>query len=262
MATPQELQHHYPPQVHLLDHPLLQTLVARASTPDTTQPAFNHLIRQIYLELFSWVMNREWPTEEWQTPTRMSLEHPEQKLKAQVFKAQQKAVIVDIARAGMLPSQIFFDSLNQITDPTIHRLDHVFASRISNANDQVSHTEIQSSKVGGGVDKALVFLPDPMGATGHSLSEVVDFYKRQEMGQADRFISVHMIITPEFIRHVTQRHPDVQIYSVRLDRGFSTPQALQHPPGFLWDQEKGLNDRQYIVPGAGGVGELINNSFV
>ena len=26
--------------------------------------------------------------------------------------------------------------------------------------------------------------------------------------------------------------------------------------------EKGLNQNQYIIPGAGGVGELLNNSFV
>ena len=28
------------------------------------------------------------------------------------------------------------------------------------------------------------------------------------------------------------------------------------------NEEKGLNDHQYIVPGAGGLGELLNNSFV
>jgi len=32
-------------------------------------------------------------------------------------------------------------------------------------------------------------------------------------------------------------------------------------PGERWDEEKGLNERHYIVPGAGGLGEIINNSF-
>ena len=27
-------------------------------------------------------------------------------------------------------------------------------------------------------------------------------------------------------------------------------------------RERGLNDQQYIVPGAGGLGEVINNVFV
>ena len=33
-------------------------------------------------------------------------------------------------------------------------------------------------------------------------------------------------------------------------------------PGERWEEETGLNERQYIVPGAGGLGEIINNSFV
>ena len=33
-------------------------------------------------------------------------------------------------------------------------------------------------------------------------------------------------------------------------------------PGTLWDLECGLDDRQYIVPGGGGFGELMNNAYV
>ena len=32
--------------------------------------------------------------------------------------------------------------------------------------------------------------------------------------------------------------------------------------GTFWDKEKGLNEYQYIVPGAGGLGEILNNAFV
>ncbi|NQZ19702.1 MAG: uracil phosphoribosyltransferase, partial [Bdellovibrionales bacterium] len=70
------------------------------------------------------------------------------------------------------------------------------------------------------------------------------------------------IVTPEFIKKVIETHPDVHIYAVRVDRGFSSEEALKATPGQLWDREKGLNENDYIVPGAGGVGELINNSFV
>ena len=38
--------------------------------------------------------------------------------------------------------------------------------------------------------------------------------------------------------------------------------VLQTTPGKRWAEEKGLNDRQYIVPGAGGVGEVLNNAWV
>jgi uracil phosphoribosyltransferase len=33
-------------------------------------------------------------------------------------------------------------------------------------------------------------------------------------------------------------------------------------PGTYPDEERGLNDVQYIVPGAGGMGELLTNSWV
>ena len=38
--------------------------------------------------------------------------------------------------------------------------------------------------------------------------------------------------------------------------------ALRTEPGTHWDEERGLNDIQYIVPGAGGVGEILNNAWL
>ena len=57
-------------------------------------------------------------------------------------------------------------------------------------------------------------------------------------------------------------HPDIVIYALRLDRGLSPADVLATVPGTRWDEERGLNDHQYIVPGAGGVGEILNNAWV
>ena len=54
----------------------------------------------------------------------------------------------------------------------------------------------------------------------------------------------------------------LHIFAVRLDRGLSAPDVLATTPGTRWDEERGLNDIQYIVPGAGGVGEVLNNAWV
>ena len=35
----------------------------------------------------------------------------------------------------------------------------------------------------------------------------------------------------------------------------SAPDVLETVPGERWDEERGLNERSYIVPGAGGLGE-------
>ena len=50
--------------------------------------------------------------------------------------------------------------------------------------------------------------------------------------------------------------------ALRLDRGLSAPEVLQTAPGERWDEERGLDDKQYIVPGGGGFGEIMNNAYV
>jgi hypothetical protein len=50
--------------------------------------------------------------------------------------------------------------------------------------------------------------------------------------------------------------------TVRLDRGLSSKKVLASKLGSKPKGEIGLNEHGYIVPGAGGVGELMHNSFV
>jgi uracil phosphoribosyltransferase len=88
----------------------------------------------------------------------------------------------------------------------------------------------------------------------------VDLYKTQ--GKARKYIALHCIVTPEYLKRVKQAHPDLIIYAVRLDRGLSSTDVLKSVPGTHWDQERGLNDKQYIVPGGGGFGEVLNNAYV
>jgi hypothetical protein len=49
---------------------------------------------------------------------------------------------------------------------------------------------------------------------------------------------------------------------VRLDRGLSPADVLKTPLGTHWDRERGLNQKDYIVPGGGGFGEVMNNAYV
>jgi hypothetical protein len=68
-------------------------------------------------------------------------------------------------------------------------------------------------------------------------------------------------VTPEFIRNVLAAHPETIIYALRLDRGLSPAKIMSTVPGTHWDEERGLDEHQYIVPGAGGVGEILNNAW-
>ncbi len=104
--------------------------------------------------------------------------------------------------------------------------------------------------------------PDPMGATGSSLSEAISTYKKKVPGKPRNIINIHLIVTPEYLRRMTRDHPEVLIYAVRLDRGLSPSEIMHTIPGTRWDEERGLTEHQYIVPGGGGFGEIMNNAEV
>jgi uracil phosphoribosyltransferase len=101
-----------------------------------------------------------------------------------------------------------------------------------------------------------------MGATGSSLSTALSMYKNKVPGTMRKVIAVNLIITPEYVRRLTSDHPDAIIFALRLDRGMSPPEVLSSMPGTFPDLERGLDDKQYIVPGAGGMGEVMNNAYV
>ena len=135
-------------------------------------------------------------------------------------------------------------------------------SRELDAADHVVGSNIGGSKIGGDVDNATVIFPDPMGATGSSLSTAINMYKKKVPGKIRKVICVNLIVTPEFIKRLTVDHPDAILYALRLDRGLSSAEVLATAPGEQWDKERGLDDRQYIVPGGGGMGEVMNNAYV
>ena len=101
-----------------------------------------------------------------------------------------------------------------------------------------------------------------MGATGGSICTALEAYREQVVGKPRKVICAHLIVTPEYLKRVTTQHPDAVIYALRLDRGLSPPEVFDSVPGTHWDKERGLDDRQYIVPGGGGFGEIMNNAYV
>ena len=81
-------------------------------------------------------------------------------------------------------------------------------------------------------------------------------------GKVRKIVNIHLIVTPEYLMKMTTEHPDVSIYAIRLDRGLSSPDVLATVPGTRWADERGLTEHQYIVPGGGGFGEIMNNAYV
>lgn len=257
-----ELEHRYGRNVHIVANPLLLTQLATLCASATQQPRVNRLVASLYGDLMKVVVGAEFPRRHAATPTRMIDSTPRGVFHGEVLDTDTRAVTVNIARAGTLPSMVCYDLLNELLDPRLVRQDHFVMARVTDGREQVIDAEIRGSKIGGDVDDAILLFPDPMGATGTSLCRAVDVYKKTVEGTPRKIINLHLIVTPEYLRRMTNEHPDVIVYALRLDRGMSPEHVFDHVPGELWDEERGLDDRQYIVPGGGGFGEIMNNAYV
>jgi uracil phosphoribosyltransferase len=78
----------------------------------------------------------------------------------------------------------------------------------------------------------IVFIVDPMLATGGSMDDTIKAVKQKG---AKRIICISIVSAPEGIERVTKNHPDVPIITAAID---------DH-----------LNDTAYIVPGLGDFGD-------
>lgn len=80
----------------------------------------------------------------------------------------------------------------------------------------------------------LVFIIDPMLATGGSVVAAIDILKKQGY---DHIVLISIIAAPEGIKVVEDAHPDVQIFTGNVDDY--------------------LDDNKYIVPGLGDAGDRL-----
>lgn len=90
------------------------------------------------------------------------------------------------------------------------------------------------SSIPGGIEKARVFVVDPMLATGGSAVQAIDHLKAKG---ARRFTFVCLVAAPEGVQALNAAHPEVPIVTATLDRE--------------------LDSNAYIRPGLGDAGDRI-----
>jgi len=225
-------------QTYILDNNYHRTLLVKLGDPDTKQPEVSRLIEAIYQSLFTTVVSQELEAETIQKKTRVFAGDSRGVYEGEVFKSDQKVVVVDLIRAGMEPSTLFYHKLTEILNPNDVRLDHIMAQRIDGESG-VEDVNLMASKIGGPIEDAIVFLPDPMGATGYSIQKVIEFYLKNH-GQPKKFVVVHLVIAPEYLKKLEEIQVPLAVYVARKDGG--------------------LTANDYIYPGLGGVGEVISNT--
>lgn len=263
-----EIEHRYGDHVHLLSDPVQMTLLHRFCSPDVTQPQLSQLLRSLYAGLLNTMINREFDAVVKESVTRMAGEHPEAYYRSISIDPDQKAVVVNLVRGGIIPGQVIYEFLHYVLPPKNIRMDHIFLNRKTNERGEVVGVEIGGHKIGGPVSDSICIIPDPMAATGKTVTSAIELYEKEVKGKfqsgggVTKYVTLHLIVTPEYLRTIRDCGYKVHVYACRLDRGLSPKSILETTPGTHWDQEKGLDDRQYIVPGGGGIGEVLNNAFV
>lgn len=258
---PNEIEHEYGENVHIVSSPLMLSLLAKLGHPQTFQPQINELTSMLYSYLMDNVIDLFFPRKSVKLDTRMKDYHGEAVYEGEIVDPEIRCVSVDLARAGTYPSHLCYNKLNYLMKPSLVRQDHFYVARLTDELGKVTGINVSGSKIGGDVEDSIILFPDPMGATGGTIVEAYDHYQKVIDGKPRMMIAMHLIITPEYLKKVTKACPHLQIVALRLDRGLSSQKVLDALPGHYWENEKGLNENQYIVPGAGGLGEILNNSY-
>lgn len=254
-----EIEHSYGDRVHLLSTPHRMTWLSAVCAPETGQPRLNRLVENLYRDLVLEAVSREFRRRQARIKTRMYRASQRAVWEGEVLDPETRVVCVGVARAGILPAHVCFETLTTLLRPANVRLDYLFLERRTNRHGEVVGVSSGGAKIGGPIDGAWILLPDPMGATGASVREAIRQYRRLR-GRPLGFLSLHLIVTPEFLRHLLPAERGLRVYAVRLDRGLSSKTVLRTMPGGRWREERGLNRKGYIIPGAGGMGEVLSNA--
>ena len=256
------ISHEYGKNVFILSDPLILHQLSLFSHQDTRLPLLNTLIRSMYERILGHALNKFLNVYQESSPTRMQKMHPKEgHYHGPTFSKGSRFHVVDIARAGTYPAHVCFEYLHQLFPSENLHQDHIAINRELDSEGKVIGAKMNGSKITPGLENSYVLFPDPMAATGGTLSKIINHYKEISQNETKALIALHLIGTPEYIEKMSRTHPDLIIFLARLDRGFSTNKALNSTPGKYPNEEKGLNNIQYIVPGAGGVGEILNNEL-
>lgn len=201
--------------LHLVDHPLLQDIMARLRARETSSDDFRALAYRASLFLVT-EATRDLPTrlETVDTPLEP----------AEVRRIDARVVAVPVLRAGIGMLQAFLDLVPgaQVGYFGLER------------DERTAVARCYYEKVPQELGSAIVFLLDPMLATGGSAAMAVEGLQARGAHHV-RLVSI--VAAPDGVELLAERVPDTTVFTAALDRG--------------------LNGRKYIVPGLGDFGDRL-----
>jgi uracil phosphoribosyltransferase len=201
--------------LHVAEHPLVHETLARLRDASTPCDAFRRLARRLSL-LLTVEATRDLALVDATVETPLET--------APVKRLQPRIVAVPVLRAGLGMLDAFLELVPSA------QVGYFGLER----NEQTAVARRYYEKVPADLGGAIVFLLDPMLATGGSAVMALDGLK----GLGARSIRLLCVVAaPEGVAHVEQHVPDAVVYTAAVDRE--------------------LNDKKYILPGLGDFGDRL-----
>jgi uracil phosphoribosyltransferase len=201
--------------LHVVQHPLIEDVLAGLRDRRTSSEEFRRLARRVGL-LLAAVATGDLPLADDVVETPLET--------ARVKRLASRVVAVPVLRAGLGMLDAFLEVAPRA------EVGYFGLER----NEETAVARCYYEKVPQELGDAVVFLLDPMLATGGSASMAVEGL-RALGARGVRLLSI--VSAPEGIRHLEEQFPDTLIFTAAVDRA--------------------LNDRKYILPGLGDFGDRL-----
>lgn len=184
------------PEVHVIDHPLVQHKLTIMREKNTSTRTFRHLLQELSM-LMAYEITRDMPI------SYKQIETPITQMDAPMIDGK-KVVIISVLRAG----NGILDGMLQILPSA--RVGHVGLYRDPKTLQAVEYYFKVPSEMS---DRAAVVV-DPMLATGNSAVAAVAKIKETSPASI-KFVC--LLAAPEGIETFHKAHPDVPIYTASID---------------------------------------------
>ena len=199
-----------------LKHPLIDHKLAILRDKKTGTKEFREIISELG-ELLCYEAMKDAKTYE------VEIETPMERMKVRKINEDNYA-FVPILRAG---TGMLDGIINVVPNA---KIGHIGMYR----DEETFKPNVYFFKVPKDIEKREVLILDPMLATGGSALDAIELLKEKGVTKL-KFLCI--IASPEGIKAVEQKHPDVQIYTTSIDNK--------------------LNEKAYILPGLGDAGDRI-----
>jgi len=199
-----------------LKHPLIEHKLAILRDKKTGTKEFREIISELG-EMLCYEAMKDAKTYE------VEIETPMEKMKVRKINEDNYA-FVPILRAGTG----MLDGIISVVPNA--KIGHIGMYR----DEETFKPNVYFFKVPKDIEKREVLILDPMLATGGSALDAIELLKEKGVTKI-KFLCI--IASPEGIKTVEEKHPDVQIYCTSIDRQ--------------------LNEKAYILPGLGDAGDRI-----